>query len=98
MPDGSAVSSANLINPETNNRIRMVDLATGVSTTLAGDGRDGQRDGPGKQARFSYPGGIGVGPDGTVYVGDYEASRIRQVVPPKQWQAARGLLSVDYRV
>jgi hypothetical protein len=59
-----------------------VDLLTRKSATLAGDGKAGQRDGPGLKAKFQYPGGIGLGPDGSIYVGDYEASRIRKVAPP----------------
>jgi hypothetical protein len=68
---------------EDSNRIRSVDLATSISSTLAGSEKHGIVDGKGNKARFDYPGGIGLGPDGSIYVGDYEGSRVRKVAPPK---------------
>lgn len=67
---------------EDNNRIRTVNLRTGKVTTLAGTGHTGTKDGPGKHATFSYPGGIGVDIHGNIFVGDYESHRIRVVSPP----------------
>lgn len=52
------------------------------ATLLAGDGRDGVRDGPGGASRFSDPYGVVIGPRGTVYVADGgEANRIRVIQP-----------------
>lgn len=67
---------------EDNNMIRMLDFRTNQVSTLAGTGDEGITDGPGSQATFQYPGGVGVDSDGTIYVGDYEANRIRKIVPP----------------
>ena len=50
-----------------------------VTTTLAGSGKHDHRDGVGTDASFDYPGGLGLGPDGVIYVGDYQ-------VPPRTTQ------------
>lgn len=51
-------------------------------TTLAGTAEvRGYQDGLGGAARFSYPMGVGVAGDGTVYVGDTYGDRIRRVTP-----------------
>jgi len=68
-----------------NQRIRMVDLATGVIDTLAGGGSvstapfgDG---GPATDANIYYPSAISVGPNSLVYIPDYGHNRIRVVDP-----------------
>ena len=75
----AAGSSFLYVCDEDNNRIRRVDLHSGETTTLAGSGAPGVADGPAARAQFRYPGGVGVGADGTVYVGDYASHRIRNV-------------------
>ena len=47
-----------------NQRIRRVDIATGATTTLAGSGSAGFRDGAGGSARFQYPRGVAIEPSG----------------------------------
>ena len=47
-----------------NHRIRRVDIATGATTTLAGSGSAGFRDGAGGSARFYNPRGIAIEPSG----------------------------------
>jgi len=76
-------SDAIYICDEDNNMIRKLDLRTSMVTTLAGTGEDGEKDGPGSQATFDYPGGLGLDPHGNIYVGDYEANRVRMITPPK---------------
>ena len=51
-----------------------------MTSTLAGSGKHGHADGVGTDASFDYPGGLGLGADGTIYVGDYQANRIRKIV------------------
>ncbi len=59
--------------------IRVIDRATGMVTTLAGDhGGAGARDGVGEQAAFNTPGGIALA-GGTLYVADTENHAIRGV-------------------
>jgi len=52
------------------------------ATLLAGDGRDGVRDGAASASRFSDPYGVAIGPRGTIYVADGgNANRIRTIGP-----------------
>ncbi len=54
----------------------------GAVRVLAGDGRDGWRDGPADVARFSEPFGLAATGDGTVLVSDAGTShRIRRITP-----------------
>lgn len=53
-----------------------------TTTVLAGDGRDGVKDGRADEARFSDPFGVAVGRDGTVYLTDAgDAQHIRAISP-----------------
>ena len=47
-----------------NHRIRRVDITTGATTTLAGSGSAGFRDGAGGSAQFKNPYGIAIEPSG----------------------------------
>ncbi len=63
-----------------NHRIRAITPG-GVVSTLAGTGSIGFADGPGNNAKFNFPYGVAVGPDGTIYVADTYNNRIRAVTP-----------------
>ena len=76
-PDGSLY-----IADRSNNRIRRVD-PDGIITTVAGNGTasfsgDG---GPATSATFSFPQGVAVGPDGSLYIVASSNARIRRVGP-----------------
>ena len=75
-----ALNGGNLYVADANNhRIRQIVIATGVVTTLAGDGTAASLDGTGTAARFSVPAGITS--DGTnLYVTQFGVSDIRQIV------------------
>jgi murein DD-endopeptidase MepM/ murein hydrolase activator NlpD/sugar lactone lactonase YvrE len=90
-PHGVAVDrSGNIfIADSMNHRVRRVDAATGIITTVAGNGEvfgstgDG---GPATQARLAYPTGVAVDAagnlyiaDGTLSLGDNVGERIRRV-------------------
>lgn len=69
------------VSDQNNSTIRKV-TTNGVVTTFAGKaGEFGARDGAGTAAQFSFPAGIAVGGDGTVYVADIMNNAIRQVTP-----------------
>jgi len=62
--------------------IRVFDPATATVTTLAGDpGEPGLVDSSEGTARFDFPCGLEVGPDGLLYVADRDNGRIRVVDP-----------------
>lgn len=46
---------------------------------LAGTGSGGFTDGPARQAKLSGPAGLGVGPEGAVYIADLKNNAIRRV-------------------
>ena len=78
-PKGLAYTRGRLYIADTESHvIRAIDLATGIISTVLGTGERG--DGPEPdplQCKLARPHGIFVGSDGTLYVGDSEAHRIR---------------------
>jgi hypothetical protein len=53
--------------------------ASQTFSTIAGSGLPGVSDGPGASASFLFPYGVAVGPDGTIYVSDFQGQRIRAI-------------------
>ena len=63
-----------------NNRIRLVDIKTGMVSTLAGSGRGEWKDGQGEDASFDRPKGVAMDPiSGQVIVADMCNNRIRSI-------------------
>lgn len=96
--DGGPATSASLSVPErvavdtsgnlfiadlANNRVRRVDVATGVITTVAGNGTLGFAgdNGPATSASLGAPADVGVDIFGNVYIADLLNNRIRRVLP-----------------
>ena len=76
-------SSGNAYVADTrNHRVRKIDLS-GVMSTLAGTGRDGDEGdgGPASEALLCFPAGVAVGPTGNVYVADTWNHRVRKIDP-----------------
>lgn len=48
-------------------------------STYAGSGLPGVNDGPAAQARFLFPYGVAVAPDGSIFVSDFQGQRIRRI-------------------
>lgn len=63
-----------------NFRIRKI-TPDGVVSTVAGSGRQGNKEGAAEEAEFVYPTGVAVAPDGSLYVADRGAHRIKRVTP-----------------
>lgn len=75
-PDGGFI----FVSDSWNHRIRAVVLGTGVVTTVAGKGFPGFRDGSRTEARFYYPAGIALSPDGTtLFVSDSWNNKVRAI-------------------
>jgi len=82
-PGSMAFDSAGniYVNDFGNHTMRMI-TAAGAVTTLAGlAGTAGTNDGAGAAARFNGPAVLDVGPDGNVYLADFNNHTIRKVTP-----------------
>lgn len=84
-PGGLAVDTRGnvYIADSVNNRIRKVDTR-GIITTVAGSGKyygDTGDGGSAIAARLSFPYGVAVARDGTIYISDTGNNRIRMVTP-----------------
>jgi sugar lactone lactonase YvrE len=64
-----------------NNRVRMIDLTTGIITTVAGTGTSGYSGDGGQavNAELRRPFGVAFDANGDLYVSDTFNSRIRKV-------------------
>jgi GT2 family glycosyltransferase/DNA-binding beta-propeller fold protein YncE len=67
-----------------NNRIRVIDHATGLIRTVAGDGQTGNGGpvgdgGPATQAHLFMPSDVAVARNGDIYIADVHHNRIRKV-------------------
>ncbi len=69
------------IADQSNNRVRRVDLKTGLISTVAGTGESGYAgDGmPAVESPLAGPSGLAIGPDGALYVADTFNGRIRRI-------------------
>jgi RHS repeat-associated protein len=93
--DGGPATQATLFNPSdvavgqdgslyiadsSNQRVRRVD-PSGIITTVAGTGVNGFSGdgGPAIEAQISSPGGIALGPDGSLYIADSGNNRVRRI-------------------
>jgi sugar lactone lactonase YvrE len=82
-PEGVAVDAlGNLFIADTsNNRVRRVDAATGIITTVAGDGASGFSGdgGPATSASLNSPRGVAVDASGNLFIADFSNDRVRRV-------------------
>jgi len=82
-PGGAALdATGNLYFADTSNhRVRRVDAASGIITTVAGNGSQGFSGdgGPATAARLRFPRGVAVAANGDVYIADTGNHRIRLV-------------------
>ncbi len=85
-PSGLAIDGAGslYIADSLNNRIRKVDAATGIISTVAGSGDPGSPTqvgdgGLATEANLNQPQGVTVDPDGNLFIADTGNQRIRRV-------------------
>ncbi|MFL6248156.1 MAG: hypothetical protein ACJ74H_19180 [Thermoanaerobaculia bacterium] len=79
-PKGIALDAAgNAYVTDSNCTIRKITPQRVVSTLAGTPGQCGSADGTGANARFREPSGIGVAPDGTIYVADTGNNTIRRI-------------------
>lgn len=81
-----------------NSRIRKVDAATGIITTVAGNGNQGFSGdgGPATQAAISLPRDGALDPDGALYIADGGNNRIRKVAPDGTITTVAGTGSTEF--
>ncbi len=72
-----------LIADSGNDRVKRLDLASGVITLVAGTGDAGGAGdgGPATEAQLVEPRTLAVGPDGSIYIAEPKAHRVRRVDP-----------------
>jgi sugar lactone lactonase YvrE len=82
-PQGLALlsSGALVVADRDNHLLRTWTPGEGVATLAGTAPAVGWKDGQGQEARFDLPGGIALGPDGTVYVADSANHVVRRVTP-----------------
>jgi streptogramin lyase len=85
-PTDMSVTPAGVLYLSEGSHLRRIDGAAGTVTTIAGSptvGADagGYADGTGPEARFKFPSGIAMRPDGAIFVSDTGNQRVRQVTP-----------------
>jgi hypothetical protein len=92
-PGGLAVDGANnlLIADAGNHRVRRINLATGVITTVAGSGYGfGGDSGRAADAKLYFPTGVAADGMGNLYIADTGNNRVRKVTPPGFISTAAG--------
>jgi sugar lactone lactonase YvrE len=94
--DGGLATSATLFSPngvafdktgnyyftdEQNNRVRKVDISTGIITTVAGNGTSAYSGdgGAATSASLNWPIGVVVDDSGNIYIGDFQNNVVRKV-------------------
>jgi streptogramin lyase len=72
-----------LVADSGNDRVKRLDLASGIISLVAGSGAPGGAGdgGPATEAQLTEPRTLAVGPDGSVYVAEPKAHRVRRVDP-----------------
>ena len=92
-PTGVAVATDGTVyvSDTANHRIRAISAA-GVVTTYAGTGDEGDGDSANlREASFSRPRGLAIGPDGALYVADAGSGAVRRITRAGVTTVARDL-------
>ena len=80
-PAGVAVDGTGHLFIADGDRIRRVDAATGIITTVAGTGESGFSGdgGPATEAVLNFPNGLAIDQSGNLFISDFSNLRIRKV-------------------
>ncbi len=82
-PVGTAVDNQGnvFVADQVNNRVRRIDAATGIITTVAGNGTAGDTGdgGPAEEASLNLPADVDVDDAGNVFIADQNNHKIRRV-------------------
>lgn len=89
-PSGSILYVADTFN----HRVRAIDIATQMTTTIAGSTR-GDRDGPGTAAMFNYPTALAVSPDGRIFVVETGSRKVKVISPDASHTTVTQLVGGD---
>jgi RHS repeat-associated protein len=69
------------VSDSIDNRVRKIDLRTGIITHFAGSGQERGDGEPATVAQLSNPTGLSIAPDGSLYIAETGNCRIRRVDP-----------------
>jgi M6 family metalloprotease-like protein len=96
-PFGIAVDTLGnvYVTDEGNSTIRKISVSGMVSTIAGSPGNVGASDGPGADARFSYPNGLAIDMAGNLYVADRNNSCIRLITAAGQVSTLAGMSAVS---
>ena len=82
-PDGVAIAPDGdlIVADSRNERIRRIDLQTGVIKTIAGNGDSGydSDDKPATEGMLNSPGGVAAAPNGDIFIADTLNYRVRMI-------------------
>ena len=82
-PYGVAIDPRNgniIVSDFGNNRIRLINITSGIVSNIAGNGSYGYLNGPALQSEFFYPSGVAIDPrNGNIIVADTVNIRIRLI-------------------
>jgi len=98
LPYGIAVNRQGTIlyvGDYANHRVRKIDLQTREVSNYAGSGSSSSSDGASLQAGIPWPGGLFLADDGTLYVTERGAGKIRKISATGQVTTVGGYLSVN---
>jgi sugar lactone lactonase YvrE len=93
-PSGITLDSSGNLYVADNSTIRKITPALIVSTLAGSAGKPGSADGTGNNARFSFPSGVAVDSDGSVYVSDFGDNTIRKITSAAVVSTIAGLTSL----
>lgn len=97
LPSGIAVDGAGnvFVTEFGNHTVRKIDMATGMVSTVAGNGTPGCVNGNGTAARFTNPTGITVDGAGNLFVADWGNQVVRKIDPSGNVTTVSGICGVS---